>query len=46
MAKEFIFDQRVRYRRAIDGYKGFVASRAELVDGAREDLFARAALAR
>ena len=45
IAKELGLDEGVRYRAAIDGDKGLVAPRAQLVDRASDELLARARLA-
>ena len=45
MAEELAFKERIGHCSAVEYDKGFVAARAALVQGAREELFARAALA-
>ena len=45
MAEEFVLNQGFGNRCAVDGDKGFVAARAEMMDGARKQFFARAGFA-
>src|SRR5205823_4063195 len=45
MSEQFVLDQRFRNCRAVDGHEGPVATRRELMDGAREQLLPRSRLA-
>ena len=45
VSEELAFDQRCRKRRQVQAHERPIAARAEVVDGAREHLFARAGLA-